>query len=168
MSSQLAIFDYAALPVEDAELCRMVEEGFAIGAELASARDELSGAGRDGEFAPWLRSLDFDKSYAYKLIGLHEKYGNERSVELFHSSLSLTALVAVSASPDDIREDVETSVQQKIEAGEKVTAADVERLKRQLQATEDKAADDKARASRREANSTRTPGALHGLRVTVD
>lgn len=168
MSQELTLFDYAGLPADVATSLqvhaariaqskrRMVAEGLAIGAELAAAHEELAGVGRDGQFAPWLASIDMDQSYTYKLIGLHEMYG---STDLFRTSLSLTALIAVSTSDDSIRPAIEAAVQAKVDAGDKVTVAEIQRLKREATETVRKLAEleaiskeRKEAASRREAN----------------
>ncbi len=119
----------------------MVREGLAIGAELSAARDELAGVGRDGLFAPWLKSMEFSKSYAYVLIGLYEKYP-EGSVQFQDTSLSLSSMISISSAPDDIRPQVEAAVQAELAQHKRVTAAKIEEMKREFSSKEHALKDD--------------------------
>lgn len=131
---QATLFDYATLPSGEAveiraaaerikvRLKRTAEDIIEIGRDLIAVKAKLG----HGNFEGWLKAeFDFSQKHATRFIQVAEKFGNTKSdiMSDFKPTI-LYALAAPSTPPEVITQAIE-----KAEAGEKVTAAEVEKWK---------------------------------------
>ncbi|MDG4602615.1 MAG: hypothetical protein P9C55_07620 [Defluviicoccus sp.] len=132
------VFDYAALPAECAAEVRTVAERIRTRTALAiieNGRDlirvrEMPEMRR--QFGAWcVTEFGMSRQTAYRMIQVAENLGDLSHYE----TISPTVLYAIAApsTPEPVRLEVET----RATAGEKITVAEVERLKREARAAEE-------------------------------
>lgn len=133
--TEVTLFDYAGLPVADQvavqsaavrirdRMKRTVEDIIAIGQDLIAVKDRLG----HGRFLPWIEAeFGMTDRAARNLMNVALTYGGKSEII---SDLSLTVLyeLAAPSTPEPVRQAVEA----KAEAGEAVSVAEVQRLKRE-------------------------------------
>lgn len=141
MLAVVDLFSYAALSREDEaevreaaeriklRLRRTAEDIVEIGRDLLAVKERLS----HGQFLPWIEAeFAMHQTTANKFMHVAEIYGEKVSQVL---SLPATALyeLAAPSTPQSVREQVE----ELIVDGQKVTAADVKRLKADAKAAQE-------------------------------
>ena len=139
MSAELTLFDYAGLPTDAAELCRIVEirikarTGMTVvenGRDLLAVKESIG----HGKFTEWLGSwFPSGETTARKWMRIAEKYGDKPAVTAVLGTEALNALCS-DALPVTVRDEVERRA---VEGGD-TSVAEIARLKRE--ATEAKAA----------------------------
>ena len=153
MSQELTLFDYAKLPAESAELCRIVEiriktrTGMTIvenGQDLIKVKEALG----HGEFGKWLASwFPMSESTAQKWMNVAREYKDKSVLSTVLGSKALCMLAAPS-TPEPVRQEIERRA---VEGGD-TSVAEIARLKAehkaQLDAKTKEAADSKAAADR--------------------
>ncbi|MDS4011538.1 MAG: hypothetical protein RKK15_09075 [Defluviicoccus sp.] len=132
-------FDYAALPAECATEVRTVAEHIRTRTALAIIEN-----GRDlirvrdmpemrRQFVGWLDAeFGMSRATAYRMMEAAENLG-EKFLNLRNFSPSVLYAIAAPSTPDTVRTEVET----RATAGEKITVAEVERLKREARAAQE-------------------------------
>ena len=139
MTSDMIPFDYAGLPTEAAELCRIVESRIKTRTGLTlleNGRDLLTvknmiGYGR---FTAWLESwFPLDPRTARKWMAAAEKYQDKTEVASVLGSEAL-CLLAAPSTPDPVREEIERRV---FDGGD-TSAAEIRRLTAEFKAKEDR------------------------------
>lgn len=131
-----AAFNYSSLPIEKAASARAAAER--IRGRMHLAAESIIEVGRElieqkkalghGNFLPWIEAefgMHRDTANAYMRIAT--EYG-ENVGHVRHLSFRALAALAAPSTPPEVREQVE----ERASKGEKVTAAEVERLKKQL------------------------------------
>lgn len=121
-----------------------------IGERLAEARDLFRYDRREGGFTGWVeRRLKINYDSALRMIHVYERLGQSPESSRDFQSLSREALfqLAAPSTPAEVRAEVE----QLLIDGQKVTAADVKKLKEELASDQAKAAKEHARAARADA-----------------
>jgi len=99
-----------------------------VGRWLKKAQSELNNRGGNGQgFVEWVElETPYSIPASYKLINAFERFGeNDFSKSINHFSKEVIFTVAAPSTPDSVIEEVT----EKAEQGEKVTAAEVKRLK---------------------------------------
>ena len=107
-----------------------------IGERLAEARDLFRYDRSEGGFAGWCeKRLSFSHETARRMISVYEAFGESSKKSWNFEALSKEALFTLAApsTPEEVRIEVE----QMLIDGQKVTAADVKRMKAELQAARD-------------------------------
>lgn len=152
-----AKFNYAALPAEKAASAltaaerirgRMqlaAESIIEVGRELA---EQQSSMGR-GNFLSWIEyEFAMSQSTAYRFMDVHKKLGSELPTV---GSLAPTALYALAApsTPEPVR----AAVLKRAANGERVTAKEIEALKKRLAKAEEIAAENASLAAMRDARA---------------
>lgn len=101
-----------------------------VGERLHAARELFRYKRDEGGFTGWVeRRLSFSERTAYRLVEVYEKLGSE-SLPIWQTlPRSVLYELAAPSTPDAVREEV----QERVEAGETVTAAEVKRLKKKLE-----------------------------------
>ena len=132
-------FDYGALPAECAAEVRTVADrirtrtAFAIienGRDLIRVRDMPE---MRRQFVGWLDAeFGMSRATAYRMMEAAENLG-EKFLNLRNFSPSILYAIAAPSTPEPVRVEVET----RATAGEKITVAEVERLKREARAAEE-------------------------------
>lgn len=101
-----------------------------VGERLHAARELFRYKRDEGGFTGWAQDrLRFSKSTAYNLINVFEKFGDECFQNLETLPRSVLYELAAPSTSDEVR----AEVQERVEAGETVTAAEVKRLKKKLE-----------------------------------
>lgn len=121
-----------------------------IGERLAEARDLFRYDRREGGFGGWVeKRLGIGKDTAYRMISVFENLGESVAHERHFEELPARVLYALAApsTPAEVRAEVE----QMLIDGQRVTAADVKKLKEELASDQAKAAKEHARAARADA-----------------
>lgn len=133
VSSEVAAFDYAALPGECAIQVRAATQRIHLRTSIAiveNGKDLLTVRNMPemkGRFVAWLKAeFRLSEATAYRMIRVAENLGEEFVTVTNIGPNALYALAAPS-TPDEVREEVETRAIN----GEKITVAEVERLKRE-------------------------------------
>ena len=154
-------FDYAALPVEDAELCQIVEvriktrTGMTIfenGRDLITVKERLG----HGKFTEWLESW-FPKSEwtARKWMRIAEEYKGKTGVTTVLGSEAL-GLLCSSTMPESVREEIERRA---VEGGD-TSIAEIQRLKAEHKAENERLAQESAKFKAEAEASGRTQAKL--------
>jgi len=149
------VFNYGALPADKAATARAAAER--IRARLASAIIET---GHDliaqkadlghGNFLPWIRSeFGMSEDTAQKFMRIARELGENTESSRYLSFEALAKLAAPS-TPELVR----TEVLERAAKGEKVTAKEIEALKRQLAKAEETIADKEAQRRAQEGIAT--------------
>ena len=135
----MTLFDYAGLPAESAELCRIVEiriktrTGMTIvenGQDLIKVKEALG----HGKFGEWLESwFPLDKRTAQKWMGIAERYAGKSEVTSLLGVEALGALAAPS-TPEPVRQEIERRA---VEGGD-TSVAEIARLKAEHKAEADR------------------------------
>lgn len=132
-------FDYAALPAECATEVRTVADRIRTRTALAIIEN-----GRDlirvrdmpemrRQFVGWLDAeFGMSRATAYRMMEAAENLG-EKFLNLRNFSPSVLYAIAAPSTPEPVRVEVET----RATAGEKITVAEVERLKREARAAQE-------------------------------
>lgn len=121
-----------------------------IGERLAEARDLFRYDRREGGFEGWCeRRLKLSRSAAYRMISVYEQLSE--SVPTLGHFDDVTKEVLYALAAPSTPEEVRVEVKQLLIDGQKVTAADVKKLKEELASDQAKAAKEHARAVRAEA-----------------
>lgn len=135
-----AAFNYSSLPVDKAASARAAAER--IRGRMQLAAESIIEVGRElieqkkalghGNFLPWIESeFGMSERVAQNYMRVCNEFGsNTKPV----SDLNFKALLALSYAQPEVREQVE----ERASKGEKVTAAEIEKLKKQLAATKEK------------------------------
>lgn len=136
-----AAFNYASLPVDKAAFARAAAER--IRGRMQLAAESIIGVGRElieqkkalghGNFLPWIDAeFGMSERVAQNYMRVCNEFGaNPKPV----SDLNFKALLALSYAPPEVRAEVE----ERASRGEKVTAAEIEDLKRQIVAAREEA-----------------------------
>lgn len=128
-------FDYGAMPINDMldlrasaerikiRLKRTAEDIIEIGKELIIAKEKCG----HGHFENWLQA-EFEMTIrsAQNFMNVANEFGDKSEIISFFKPTALYALAAPSTS-----EEVRTEVLQRVENGEKITVAEIERLKKE-------------------------------------
>ncbi len=136
MTTEIAI--YQTLAPDQAALAMRAEERIkarTVVTVIENGRDllEVKNALGHGLFTQWLaQTFPFTARTAQRWMNAAEQYGAKSDVASLLNSWVLQLLAAPS-TPEDVREDVEA----RVTAGEKITVAEVERLKREARAAEE-------------------------------
>lgn len=146
-------FDYGALPSETAivartaaerirlRLKRTVEDIIEIGRELIDVKDELP----HGQFEIWIRDeFQMNREMANNFMQVATRFGGGMSDYLTFKPTVLYALAAPS-TPDSVIE----KATERVEAGEKVTIADVKQWKEAAQVASQRAEEFKVESNER-------------------
>lgn len=134
MSGMLQVgFDYTALPVDSAltaraaaeriklRLKRTVEDIIEIGRELTTVKDELP----HGQFLPWIAAeFEMSERTARDFMRVHERFGGKSAIIADFKPTILYALSAPS-TPESV---IDLAIE-RVEAGDKVTVAEVKEWK---------------------------------------
>ncbi len=133
--NELTLFDYAALPVNDAmelsaikerikiRLKRTAEDIIEIGLDLIEAK-RIAG---HGGFEKWLTAeFEMGLSSAKRFIQVAEKLGG-KSPNLGDLKPSAIYLLAQDSTPEEVR----TEIIERIEDGETINSAEIQRLKKE-------------------------------------
>jgi len=142
MSTEVTAFDYAALPADQAVRVRAAAERIHVRTKVAiieNGRDLLAVRGMPemaGRFVAWLEAeFNLSEGTAYNMMQVAENLG-ERFVNFTNVGPSVLYALAAPSTPDHVRDDVAA----RAAAGEKITVAEVERLKREAKAAREAAA----------------------------
>lgn len=136
MTTEIAI--YQTLAPDQAALAMRAEERIkarTVVTVIENGRDliEVKNALGHGLFTQWLaQTFTFTARTAQRWMNAAEQYGAKSDVASLLNSWVLQLLAAPS-TPEDVREDVEA----RATAGEKITVAEVERLKREARAAQE-------------------------------
>lgn len=143
MTLQQIGFNYGVIPLNDAmdlkasaerikvRLKRTAEDIIEIGKELIIAKDKCG----HGNFETWLQAeFDMTDRSARRFIQVAETFGDKTDIVSVFNATALYALSAPS-TPEEVR----TEVLQRVENGEKVDTAEIERLKKEKADAEAKA-----------------------------
>lgn len=135
-----AQFNYAALPAEKAASARAAAER--IRGRMQLAAESIIEVGRElseqqtsmgrGNFLNWIEAeFQMSQRSAYNFMGVHKEFGGKVATV---ASLPPTALYALAApsTPEPVR----TEVLERAANGEKVTAKEIESLKKKLEKAE--------------------------------
>ncbi len=140
-TAPLDLFSYAALPREDEavvreaaeriklRLRRTAEDIIEIGKDLIAVKERLP----HGQFLPWLREeFDMSEHTARRFMGVAREYGDKTRIV---RDLEPTALyeLAAPSTPQAVRDQVE----ELIVDGQKVTVADIRRMKQEAKAAKE-------------------------------
>lgn len=149
-----AQFNYAALPAEKAASARAAAERIKV--RMTRAAQDIIEVGRDladqkralghGNFLPWIESeFAMSEWTARNFMNVHEKFGKSGIIP----DLNPTALYALAApsTPEPVR----TEVLERAANGEKVTAKEIEALKRKLSKAEETIAEKEAQRRTQES-----------------
>ncbi len=132
---------YQGLAPEHAALAMRAEERIkarTVVTVIENGRDllEVKKALGHGLFTEWLaRTFPFTERTAQRWMNAAEQYGAKSDLGSLLNSKVLQLLAAPS-TPEDVRQEIET----RATAGEKITVAEVERLKREARAAQETAA----------------------------
>ncbi|SUS06794.1 conserved hypothetical protein [uncultured Defluviicoccus sp.] len=133
------VFDYAPLPAECAAEVRTVAERIRTRTALAiieNGRDLIkvrSLPEMKGRFGAWLLAeFSMSPGTAYNMMQAAENLG-DRFVNFTNVAPSVLYAIGAPSTPDTVRAEVET----RAASGEKITVAEVERLKREARAAEE-------------------------------
>ena len=132
---QTSLFDYAGLPSVEAVEIRAAAERIKV--RLKRTAEDIIEIGRDliavkarlphGQFLPWLKTeFEFSESSANKFMQVAEKFG-AKSVNFTDLKPAILYALAAPSTPETVR----AEVIERAEAGEKITLAEVEQLKRE-------------------------------------
>ena len=142
MTTEVTAFDYRALPSERALEVRTVAERIHVRTNIAiieNGRDLLvvrRMPEMEGRFVAWLNAeFRLSERTAYNMMQAAENLG-ERFAKFANIGPSALYALAAPSTPDDVRDDVAA----RAAAGEKITTAEVERLKREAREARDAAA----------------------------
>ena len=142
MTTEVTAFDYQALPSERALEVRAVAERIhkrTTVAVIENGRDLL--AVREmpemkGRFVAWLKAeFNLSEGTAYNMMQAAENLG-DRFVTITNIGPSALYALAAPSTPEKVRQEIES----RAAAGEKITVAEVERLKREARAAQEAAA----------------------------
>ena len=142
MTTEVTAFDYQALPSERALEVRAVAERIherTTVAVIENGRDLL--AVREmpemkGRFVAWLKAeFNLSEGTAYNMMQAAENLG-DRFVTITNIGPSALYALAAPSTPEEVRQEIES----RAAAGEKITVAEVERLKREARAAQEAAA----------------------------
>ena len=142
MTTEATAFDYRALPSERALEVRAVAERIhkrTTVAVIENGRDIL--AVREmpemkGRFVAWLKAeFNLSEGTAYNMMQAAENLG-DRFVTITNIGPSALYALAAPSTPETVRQEIEA----RAAAGEKITVAEVERLKREAKAAQEAAA----------------------------
>jgi hypothetical protein len=142
MTTEVTTFDYQALPTERAGQVRAAAERIHVRTNVAiieNGRDLLvvrRMPEMEGCFVAWLNAeFDLSERTAYNMMQAAENLG-DRFAKFANIGPSALYALAAPSTPDDVRDDVAA----RAAAGEKITTAEVERLKREARAAQEAAA----------------------------
>ena len=142
MTTGVTAFDYRALPSERALEVRTVAERIHVRTNIAiieNGRDLLvvrRMPEMEGRFVAWLNAeFRLSERTAYNMMQAAENLG-DRFAKFANIGPSALYALAAPSTPDDVRDDVAA----RAAAGEKITTAEVERLKREAREARDAAA----------------------------
>jgi Protein of unknown function (DUF3102) len=142
MTTEVTAFEYGALPSERALEVRAVAERIhkrTTVAVIENGRDLL--AVREmpemkGRFVAWLKAeFNLSEGTAYNMMQAAENLG-DRFVTITNIGPSALYALAAPSTPEEVRQEIES----RAAAGEKITVAEVERLKRETRAAQEAAA----------------------------
>jgi DNA repair exonuclease SbcCD ATPase subunit len=141
MTTDVTIFDYAALPTERATEIRAVAERIHLRTAVAvieNGRDLIKVRNMpemNGRFVAWLNAeFSMSRQTAYNMMQAAENLG-DRFPNFGNVAPSILYALAAPSTPETVRDQVET----RVGAGERITVAEVERLKREAKAAREAA-----------------------------
>ncbi len=136
MSNELTLFDYGTLPVNDAmalsaikerikiRLKRTAEDIIEIGLDLIEAK-RIAG---HGGFENWLKAeFEMSLSSATKLMQVGSTFGDSKSVIITDLKPTALYMLAAPSTPESVR----TEVIERVENGESINLAEIQRLKKE-------------------------------------
>src|SRR5512144_1022114 len=139
MSTEMTSFDYQALPSERALEVRAVAERIHLRTAVAvieNGRDLIKVRNMpemEGRFVAWLNAeFSMSRQTAYNMMQVAENL-DDRFPNFGNVAPSILYALAAPSTPETIRDQVET----RAIAGEKITVAEVERLKRETKAAQE-------------------------------
>lgn len=149
-------FDYGALPTEKAASARAAAERIRL--RMTRAAQDIIEVGKDlreqkralghGNFLPWIQAeFEMSEWTARNFMNVSDKFGKTGIIP----DLTPTALYALAAPATS--EEVRTEVIERVAAGEKVTARDIEAMRRKLTKAEEAIAEKESQRRAQEARA---------------